>query len=268
MPNLTRLICSLLVLLLCTATTMADEPQPAQIMLFGTFHFANPGLDVVKTDQVNVMTEENQTYLAGLTKRLAEFDPTVVLLEFDPDDEPEMQEKFSRYLQGAFELPNNEVYQIGFRVAANSAASTVHSFDETTIGWDGQALFEHLEKSDTETGEVMSALIERITNAEQIAQSTLSLKQLLMRTNDPDRDALNRSFYILTNHVGDGSNFVGADATASWWHRNFRMYARVQRYARPGERVLLVGGQGHTSILKQLLADDRQRVAVDVTPYL
>ena len=89
-----------------------------------------------------------------------------------------------------------------------------------------------------------------------------------MRTNDSDRDALNRSLYILTNHVGDDDSFVGADAAASWWHRNFRMYALVQRYAQPGERVLVIGGQGHTAILRLLLADDRDREAVDVRPYL
>ena len=73
---------------------------------------------------------------------------------------------------------------------------------------------------------------------EQEAQSTLTLKGLLARTNDPERDSLNRSFYVLTNHVGEDDNFVGADASASWWHRNFRMYALVQRYAQPGERVI------------------------------
>ncbi len=73
---------------------------------------------------------------------------------------------------------------------------------------------------------------------------------------------------IVTNPVGDQNNFVGADASASWWHRNFRMYAHVQRYARPGERVLVIGGQGHTAILRQLLADDPDREAVDVRPFL
>ena len=65
----------------------ADTPpsSDAQVLLFGTFHFANPGRDVVKTEQIDVMTEESQEYLLGLSRRLAEeFRPTVVLLEFDP----------------------------------------------------------------------------------------------------------------------------------------------------------------------------------------
>ena len=89
-----------------------------------------------------------------------------------------------------------------------------------------------------------------------------------LRTNDPEQDALNRGFYVLTNAVGADDNFVGADAAASWWHRNFRMYAIVQRFAQPGERVLVIGGQGHIAILRRLLADDREREAVDVRPFL
>ena len=51
---------------------------------------------------------------------------------------------------------------------------------------------------------------------------------------------------------------------ASWWHRNFRMYAYIQQHAGPGKRVVAIGGQGHTAILKDLLADDPDRVAADV----
>ena len=114
----------------------------------------------------------------------------------------------------------------------------------------------------------MSSLIEKISVDTQEAQNSLSLQKLLMRANDTDQDALNRAIYLLTNHVGDGDNFVGADAAASWWHRNFRMYALVQRYAQPGERVLAIGGQGHVAILRQLLADDRDRESVDIRRYL
>ncbi len=64
---------------------------------------------------------------------------------------------------------------------------------------------------------------------------------------------------VVTNPVGDQDHFVGADASASWWHRNFRMYAHVLRYARPGERVPVIGGQGPIAILRQLLADNPDR---------
>lgn len=251
-----------------SAIATAEDRPLAQVMLFGVFHFASPGLDVIKTDQIDVMTDENQAYLEALSEGLSTYDPTVVLLEFPPEREPEIQERFRRYVAGNYQLGSNEVYQLGFRIAALSDADTVHGSDETNIPWQAQPLFEYLENNDADTNARMSALIEEVTIAEQEAQVSLSLQELLVRANDPDRDSLNRSFYLLTNHVGEDDNFVRADAAASWWHRNFRMYALVQRHARPGERVLVIDGQGHTAILRRLLADDRDRMAVDVRPYL
>jgi len=255
-------------LALAMAATLADEPAPAEVLLFGVFHFANPGRDVVKTAQIDVMTDDAQAYLEELSRRISEFNPTVVLLEFDPGRNAEMQDRYRQYVDGTFELPSNEVYQLGFRIAALSDADTIHGFDESNVQWQAEPLFEYLESHDTETNARLSALIEQATRDDTEAHASLSLQALLMRANDPERDALNRYFYIFTNPVGDAGNFVGADATASWWHRNFRMYAQVQRYAQPGERVLVIGGQGHIAILRELLADDRGRKAVDIREFL
>ena len=262
-------LCAVLAsILVGSPVATAEDQPPAQVMLFGVFHFANPGLDLVKADKINVMTDEKQAYLEALSARLANFNPTVVLLEFAPEREPEMQERFQQYVNGNYELPSNEIYQLGFRIAARSDADTVYSFDERNIHWQAQPLFDYLESNDTKTGSRMSALIEELSRADQEAHSSLSLQELLVRANDADGDSLNRATYLLTNQVGEDGSFVGADSAASWWHRNFRMYALIQRHAQPGERVLVIGGQGHTAILRQLLADDLDREAIDVHPYL
>ena len=96
----------------------------------------------------------------------------------------------------------------------------------------------------------------------------MSLARLLQLGNDPERDRENKALYMATNAVDAGGGFAGADASASWWHRNFRMYANVQKAASPGRRVLVVGGQGHTAILKDLLAIDGEREAEDATRHL
>lgn len=100
------------------------------------------------------------------------------------------------------------------------------------------------------------------------AHRTLTLKQLLLRANDPEQDRRNKDLYLLTNAAGAGAAFEGADATARWWHRNLRMYANIQRHATPGERVLVVAGSGHTAILRDFLRIDRRITARDIKPYL
>jgi len=257
-------VCMLSLSLVCSG----QEERPAQVMLFGVFHFSNPGHDLVKTDQVDVMTDENQAYLDELAARISRYNPTRVLLEFEPSRDPEFREKFRNYVAGSFELPVNEVYQLGFRIAANSDAETINGFDHGAVQWAAEPLFEYLQQNDTGTWDRINQEIESITAEMQQAHATLSLRELLLRSNDSGEDRRNRAFYLMTNDAGGDGNFVGADATASWWHRNFRMYAIVQRHARPGERVLVIGGQGHIAILRQFLEDDADRQAVDVTPYL
>jgi regulator of RNase E activity RraA len=96
---------------------------------------------------------------------------------------------------------------------------------------------------------------------------TLSLAGVLRAMNSEQQYRLNQSIYLLSNEVGAGDNFVGADASASWWHRNFRMYANIQLAASPGKRVLVIAGQGHIAVIKDFLANDTQRKAVFVDSF-
>jgi hypothetical protein len=45
------------------------------------------------------------------------------------------------------------------------------------------------------------------------------------------------------------------------------MYANIQQVAKPGERIIAIGGSGHTAILKQLLKTDRRLVGVEADGY-
>lgn len=257
----------LLLLLALSGVVAADEPQ-AEVMLFGVFHFANPGKDLVKNNQIDVMTPENQAYLEQLAKRIAEFQPTGVLLEFDPENEASMQNRYKQYLAGELELPTNEVYQLGFRIAREAGLKSIHSFDEREVHWEAEPLFEYMPENDPETKQKLDELIAKISSDQEFAHNEKTLAERLQQSNDPERDSLNKFLYLMTNHVGAGDNFVGADASASWWRRNFRMYANIQKYAQPGERILAIGGQGHTAILKDLLALDADRNAVDARPFI
>lgn len=257
--------------LMClSALAAAATPAvaPARVMLIGMFHFANPGRDMVKNRVIDVTAPANQSYLEGLAARLAAFEPTDVLVECSPADQDRYDQRFRDYLAGRFELPVNETYQIGFRVARHARLRGVTCFDESEIGWNAQPMFEYMEQHDTPAKRDIEARIKAISADHDREQSTLSLPQLLHLANDPSRDAANKAMYLRTNAVGAGDGFAGADASASWWHRNFRMYASIQKAAAPGRRVIALAGQGHTAILRDLLAVDDRRTTEDVRTYL
>jgi hypothetical protein len=125
----------LLALLIGGATAQAEPPVPkAQVMLLGTFHFSNPGLDAAKTQSLDVTSAESQRYLQALAKRIAtEFKPTRVMLEYAPSSQADIQRRYQDYRRGNFELPVNEIYQLGFRIADDSGLDQVTSFDHRGV---------------------------------------------------------------------------------------------------------------------------------------
>lgn len=263
-----RLFVAMLLSMSCLASAATPMAAPARVMLVGMFHFANPGRDMVKNRVINVMSPENQVYLDGLATRLAGFKPTGVLAECSPSEQATYDQRFKDYVGGRFELSSNETYQVGFRVARQAGLQGVTCFDEDQVSWNAQPMFDYMDKHDVPTKQAMDALYSDLSAMAEKEQTSLALPKLLLLANDPARDAINKGLYLRTNAVGAGDGFAGADASASWWHRNFRMYANVQKASGPGTRVIVLAGQGHAAILKDLLADDPLRASEDMRAYL
>lgn len=261
------LCCCLLVFSAFAAGPQPADAPPARVMLIGLFHFDNPGLDAVKFTPIDVMLPKQQTYLQQLSARIAAFKPTRVLLEFPPKNDALYNQRYRDYLAGNFQLQANEIYQLGFRIASIAGLKQVHGFDERDSPSDG-ALWEYLPKEEPATMKRLETLIAELSARFEREHRALSLRELLAKANSAEDDKLNKGFYIMLNAVGaDRGRFVGADASAQWWQRNFRMYANVQRHAAAGERVVVIAGSGHTAILRDLLRLDNQRVEEDAQRY-
>ena len=255
---------TLFTLFFCIIT---QASEPAQVMLIGTFHFKDPGKDIAKVKDINIFTEDSQQYLQEFARRLAEFKPTKVLLEYNPKNEEMLNQRYKDYLSGDYELGANEIYQLGFRIARQSRLEGVQSFDHRELEWLAEPMFEYAKQHNSPEMTTFSEIIDSHTREEEKARANLVLRELLMRANDPEKERMNMDLYLATNPIGVGDGYSGADATASWWHRNFRMYANIQKAAQPGERVIVIGGSGHMAILKGLLAIDQRLLGVDVEGY-
>jgi hypothetical protein len=249
------------------AQSTAEPATPAQVMLLGLFHFDNPGLDAVRYEPLDVMQPQAQAYLVELSERLARFAPTRVLLEYPDKSDDVVNQRYSAFLAGNFELPRNEIYQLGFRVARLMQHARVHGFDAAAPPQDIK-LWDYLARDPVTEKRLLDLIGAESARLQQLHRSG-SLQDILRLSNSAEEDRRNKGFYMLLNPVAAATReFYGADASADWWHRNFRMYALVQEHAAPGERVLVIAGSGHTAILRDLLRADGDRTEVDVLPYL
>lgn len=236
-----------------------SSAPPAKVMFIGLWHFDNPGLDAVKFKAVDVMTPTEQDYLKGLAKRIASFKPTRILLEYPSARDALINQRYQDWQAGTFELPVNEIYQLGFRIAKEAGLKRVDGFDVRDVKGD-DSIWPHLMQDPVlskEFGGMIAAMSKRLNQMHQ----TMSVKELLKRNNHPDEDRENKSFYLWLNPVGtEAAPHMGSNAATSWWQRNFRMYALVQKAAQPGERVVVIAGQGHTAVMRDFLRADLKRV--------
>ncbi|MEX2962041.1 DUF5694 domain-containing protein [Microbulbifer sp. TYP-18] len=246
----------------------AKVSRAAEVMLFGVFHFANPGQDVVKSEVIDVSTAENQQYLESLTERLAKQSPTHVMLECDPEQQEQFDQLFGSYLNGEHKLDINENQQLGFRIASKAGLEGVICYDERNVHWNGTELMEYMSEKAPERGKLFQEKIQKFSEISTYRHKNFSLQRMLRQDNDLSQDRENMNLYLMTNDIGAGDGFAGAASSVSWWHRNFRMYANIQAIAQPGTRVIAIAGSGHTAILKTLLATDLERKAWDVNDYL
>lgn len=278
MRSLLRLLCPPLFALLqallppmvaaqTPAAPAAALPPAGRVMFLGMFHFDNPGLDAVKYTPLDVMKPAEQAYLEGLAYRLSAFAPTKVLLEYPEKADAVINQRYTDYRAGRYTLARNEIYQLGFRVAQRSGLQRVHGFDTEAPKY-GDALWGQLSKAPATEKKLMALIASESARLQDLHRHR-PLAEVLAEGNTPEGDLRNKGFYMLLNDVAaTEGQFLGADASANWWHRNLRMYALVQAHAQPGERVLVIAGSGHTAILRDLLRADADRVAVDVLPYL
>lgn len=248
-------------------TAASPAAASARVMLFGIFHFDNPGGDAVKYTPIDVMQPAPQRDLEELVERLARWAPTKVLLEYPASRDDVILQRYAEHLAGRYALPANEIYQIGFRLAKRLGHARVHGIDVQAPPPEPR-LWGRLGQMPAVERELM-ALIEAESRRQTERHARSTLRELLVLHNSEAEDRRNKNFYLLLNPAGTADEtFLGADSSAHWWHRNLRMYALIQRHATPGERVLVIAGQGHTAILRDLLRADAQRIEEPVLPYL
>ena len=104
-----------LALALTLAYVAAAAAAEVQVMVLGTYHFGNPGQDVVNTQIDDVLSPRRQAELQTLTRRLAAFKPDKVMVErrATPPDSLELP-GYLDWRQGKHQTRRNEVEQIGF----------------------------------------------------------------------------------------------------------------------------------------------------------
>lgn len=253
-----------------------------EILLIGLFHFNNPGADLAKTDKFDVLTKESQNELEFISEKIKEFNPDKVFTEWSFEDQPQLDSLYNLYLDNKYfefvkkKYPKNsfykenEIFQLGFRIAKKSNLKKVYGIDvEGEFPFD--SLMASIDKANQQ--ELKQQILDRIKLFETIDndnRKNYTLTELLLKENEQESRDFNLGSYVsLFNPGGDVDNFIGADLVAHWYKRNLRMYALIQKLTESeNKRIVVIAGAGHTALFKHLIDLDENYKIVELKDVL
>lgn len=246
------------------AETSRAADETTEVMIVGMVHMANPGRDRHNTQVPDVLLPQYQAEIARITEGLARFKPTQVHVESERDQTAD----YTRYLAGELQSDRREIVQVAFRLAKQAGLAKVHASD-TPMSFDfrpmisfaaahgKKALFDDL---DAKSKASIAADEERLR--------TRGILAVLHDLNGPARILEGHVYHRMVMHFGSGKEQPGADYWAGWNRRNILICAKILQAAKPGDRLVVFFGAGHSYLLRQCVLETPGFKLVEANDYL
>ena len=271
-----------------TTNQMAKKPT---IMILGSTHLANDGLDVYNTKMDDVRAPKRQREIEQLVEQLKEFKPTKIALERDEKTHGAgTQTEYQGYLEGTYELKQSESDQIGFRLAKQMGHPKLYCvdyrldyrkddpiipFDEFNwdlvnyIGFAKARNQEHLlPPPPTREGKVTQDE-KGVTWIEP--EKYISIIDMYIQDNDPESIREDHQEYLrFIARVGLGDEYPGANWLSHYWYdRNLKTFVNLTRITESADdRILLIIGAGHVYLIQQFFKESGDYIVESPLKYL
>jgi hypothetical protein len=243
---------------------VGDRKQP-QILLVGTFHFGYPNLDsykVAEEDQVDILSPRRQREVEELVDYLARFRPTMIAVEGGRNSGYILRRYEAWQAGGKEELRPKEIDQLAFRLMDRFGLDTLYGCDAPGLTYtlenhpDSTVFRAYLKKIfegyDWKSDDPLDSLYNLYFDYDTEITLQLPLLDYFKYLNS---DAVIRRYHgaYLVGDFKTEEPYRGADALALYWYsRNLRIVQNIMSLgAGPDDRILVLFGAGHSSILKQ-----------------
>lgn len=242
------------------AQNNADKPIKAKtkVFLLGVFHFNNPGLDLAKTKDTDILSEKSQLEIQDIVDIIARTKPEKVFLEGEPSYQPKMDSLYSVFLNGGLKKNKDESTQIGFRLMKQLGIKNAYCVD-ASMPFSADSLINTWKMSNQNAYfDSFMAIIKGFeTQANSEIESGMSIKQRLHNRNTQESRNADLATYTFAGSMkaGKKDNFIGADVASEWYSRNIRIYSNILRELDGNEKsIFIMFGSSHQCILNQLFA--------------
>lgn len=258
---------------------LPPEAARAKIMMLGTFHFDDQGLDGYKPKyRLDLLSAQRQKEIGELLIALARFRPNKIAVEWRVEGQASLDSEYTKYLAATDGLGPNERYQLGFRLARRLGHSKVYAVDAPDRPFGAAptpaALIERArslgQNELIERGPQWIQWYEELDVWEDSIKTKQTLKEHLRLLNSPQylHHGLGR-YLVAQFEVGGAGDYTGADWRTAWYSRNLRIFSNVLRVrTSSADRILVIMGAGHTPLLLQMAENAPEFDSVSVLSFL
>jgi hypothetical protein len=232
---------------------LGGKTAGAQVLVLGSYHMSNPGLDAVNITADDVLAPKRQREIEELALRLARFRPTKVAVEIPFGRDSASNALYRRYVQGGHALDRTEMQQLGFRVAKAAGLPRIYGIDYDLDVNVAAVLVWALTHGQPELATAAQSLSARLVAEADSMMKHATVTEIMIALNSARADSAH-GIYMAALRVGADTSYPGATMTARWYERNLRIVSNVLRLIEaPSDHVLVIVGAAHGPILRELL---------------
>lgn len=241
--------------------------HPIPVLNMGTFHMGyTSDAHSTEFDEHNV---ENIKLVHQVAKALAEFKPTVIVIEYPPSYNNKLMEEYQEYLANpsmTFENPS-EVELLAFELGRLSGVKKLYGIDyregyNYMIGSDLDTIVDKATVT-----EYRNSVYKQLDDAEEQAAGVIE-QLYLTNTKEYLDEMINVNADILT-HISSPGKWEGAEEASKYYHRNLVMYSNLNQIPlTKDDRVFILMGASHTAFFNMWLSRSPKYQLVDIFDYL
>jgi hypothetical protein len=250
------------------AAPATPEARPS-ILILGTVHFGGSTADLFSPSVPDILTEKRQRELTEMIAALKRYQPTKIAIESTPERIGKINGEYQAYLKGEYKLTANEIDQIAYRLGKEVGAKQLYAAD-TKLDMDFDGIMAAAAKNRQQP--LMDKAMEFGKSAVmEIGQKrdASTLGGFFRWLNSPEALMSNHRPYLYMAQIGTAADPKGAEVLAGWYKRNLLIYGNLVRLIdSPGERILLLIGQGHAKLLSEYVAESPNLRLTDPLQFL
>ena len=246
-----------------------QSPGKCSVLLLGTFHMSNPGLDMHNYESDDVLAPKRQQEIQEVMEQLKLYNPTKVMVEALTDKHEPLNKQYLSYVNGDFSLTANETHQLGFRTAAKLGHHDIipHRLESMDWWYIVGDVYDYAKLHFPELYEELNS--NNQDGAKHNSMKTPTIRKMLLSLNNPKAVKADHKAYMTMARVGNGSNNIGIDWLCNYWcRRNMIIYANICRLSSPEDRILVIYGAGHIHLLSQFIKESDLFSLESVEQYL